>query len=76
MTPTHGYNGKYDRYGRPVRNIRRKQKWTIGQTVNIGFIKGLTIKGMEKINGEDAWILENAKGVRYGFIAHSGLFRI
>jgi hypothetical protein len=50
----------------------KNQTFEIGQTVNIGFVRGLKV--IERINGE--WILESAKGVRYSFVPHNGLCRI
>lgn len=48
------------------------QTFEIGQKVNIGFVRGLTV--VDRVNGE--WILESAKGVRYSFVPHNGLCRI
>lgn len=55
------------------------QKWEIGQKVNVGFMKGLEVIEKVATPGDympDAYILSNAKGVRYEFVPHNGLRRI
>lgn len=51
--------------------------WQIGQKVDIGFVKGLTV-AMKCSGGE--WLLEDrskpAGSAVYSFIAHRGLRRI
>ena len=66
-----GYNGKFDRMGRKVRDSAQ-QSWELGQVVNVGFLKGLTVT--EKHGNES--ILRSAKGVFYSFVPHEGIARL
>ncbi|MBN9534839.1 MAG: hypothetical protein J0H10_15955 [Alphaproteobacteria bacterium] len=73
-----GYNGRFDRQGRKIHG-RASQNWTIGATVNVGFLKNLTVKEKVATPGDyrpDAYILEAASGARYEFVPHCGLSRI
>ncbi len=55
-----------------------KQQWEIGQQVNVGFLKGLTVLAKIMTPGDyapDAYVL--AKGTAYySFVPHNGLTRI
>lgn len=56
-----------------------KQSWEIGQKVNVGFLKNLTV--IEKIPtpgdfAPDAYVLQSNKGVKYEFVPHKGLYKI
>lgn len=55
-----------------------QQKWNIGDKVNVGFMKGLTVLAIrsEKDGMPDIYELVSSKGVRYDFIPHNGLTRI
>ena len=57
---------------------KQRQKWEIGQSVNVGFLKGLkVIQAVTVIDGlPDIYTLEAASGARYEFIPHNGLHRI
>lgn len=68
-----GYNGRFDRYGRPVR-ASAKQEWAIGNVVNVGFLKGLTITSFNP--GSSEYTLVSAKGKKYGFQPHLGIFAL
>ena len=48
------------------------QNWAIGQTVNVGFIRGLLIIAKDP----QGWILQSAKGQRYLFVPHCGISKI
>lgn len=48
-----------------------KQKWSVGQTVNIGFMKGLTVKAA-LATGE--YLVSNAASTKlYSFTPHDGI---
>jgi len=58
---------------------KSKQNWKIGATVNVGFLKGLTVKDIVLTPHDwqpDEYILESDKGIRYSFVPHIGLCRI
>lgn len=67
-----GYNGKYDRCGRPLRDSA-KQEWAIGNLVNVGFLKGLEVT--EK-RGNGDYVLKSAKGKFYAFQPHMGIYAL
>jgi len=55
-----------------------KQTWEIGQTVNVGFLKGLTVLAKIATPGDyapDAYILTRGTAF-YSFIPHNGLSKI
>ena len=55
-----------------------KQKWEIGQQVNVGFLKGLTVVAKVLTPGDyapDAYVL--TRGAKfYSFVPHNGLMQI
>lgn len=56
-----------------------KQEWEIGQKVNVGFLKGLTVTKKVATPGDympDAYELVSDKGVRYEFVPHNGIHRL
>ena len=60
----------------PITNT--KQNWEIGATVKVGFLS-LKVVGFKATPGghdPDEYELESAKGVRYIFSPHNGLYRI
>jgi len=67
-----GYNGKFDKRGNLIRN-GASQSWNIGDSVNVGFVKGLTVRSKD---ADGSYTLESAKGVFYSFEPHGGLFRL
>ncbi len=55
-----------------------KQTWEIGQQVNVGFLKGLTVLAKVMTPGDyapDAYVLARAASF-YSFVPHNGLTRI
>ena len=57
---------------------KSKQVWEIGQQVNVGFLKGLTVLAKIPTPGDyapDAYILTKGT-VFYSFIPHNGLSKI
>jgi hypothetical protein len=55
---------------------KRRQDWSIGQTVSVGFLRDLTvISEPDPIDG-DYYGLMARTGVLYGFRPHDGLFRL
>ena len=66
-----GFNDHFDRLGRAIRQ-RATQAWVVGQTVNVGFLKGLTIT--EDCNG--FYRLQAQNGNRYEFEPHFGIRRV
>ena len=55
---------------------RSKQNWTIGNKVNIGFLKGLEIVSIELTPGDslpDIYHLISGTGIKYAFTPHNGL---
>ena len=71
MSINGGYNGRFNRHGDLVRN-KAKQEWVVGAQVNVGFIKGLTVR--EKRH--DGWLLETGKGKFYVFEPHMGIYAL
>jgi hypothetical protein len=60
-------------------NTPAKQDWTVGQIVNVGFIKGLTVVEKVATPGDyrpDVYVLSAANGRRYEFTPNFGLARI
>jgi len=55
-----------------------KQSWNVGDKVNIGFIKGLTVLSVraEKAGLPDIYTLEGKESRLYEFIPHNGITRI
>ena len=49
-----------------------KQVWAVGSTVNVGFVRGLTITART----EDGWLLRDASGRRYAHSHDFGLERL
>ncbi len=80
----HAYNSIYEQRssGSPDRGHvmikNSKQAWVIGQQVNVGFLKGLTVLAAIATPGDyapDAYVL--ARGASfYSFVPHNGLTRI
>jgi len=56
-----------------------KQKWEVGQSVNVGFLRGLTVLAKVPTPGDyapDAYILRNPSNlVMYKFVPHNGISR-
>lgn len=58
--------------------MHKNRSWEVGDTVNIGFMKGLTILEKVPTPGDyaaDAYILISKTGVKYRFVPHQGLTR-
>jgi hypothetical protein len=58
---------------------RSNQKWEVGQKVNVGFMRNLTVLEKVPTPGDyapDAYILESDKGVKYEFVPHKGISKI
>lgn len=55
-----------------------KQSWGIGDKVNIGFMKGLTVLSIMAVKDgmPDIYTLEGKEGKLYEFIPHNGITRI
>ncbi len=57
-----------------------KQRWEIGQTVSVGFVRNLVVKAAIPTPGDfapDAYILTNAAGTQfYQFVPHNGLQKL
>jgi hypothetical protein len=54
------------------------QNWTIGSTVNVGFLKGLKVLAKIPTPGDyapDAYALQASNGNFYRFVPHNGLTR-
>jgi len=70
-----GGGGPYNGYAAP----RAKQRWEVGQVVNVGFIKGLVVKARVLTPGDgrpDIWALWQPSTNRfYQFQPHLGLTR-
>lgn len=56
----------------------QNKNWDVGASVNIGFMKNLTVVAVrsEKDGMPDIYTLQNSKGVRYEFIPHYGIHKI
>jgi hypothetical protein len=54
---------------------RSKQSWAVGATVKVGFMGGLTVKGIRQVKDglPDYYLLEAANGKHYQFVPHNGL---
>lgn len=58
---------------------RAKQTWAVGQIVNVGFVKHLTVMARIPTPGDyrpDIWRLISANGTVYEFTPHFGLQKI
>jgi hypothetical protein len=49
------------------------QDWSLGALVNVGFLKGLRVLAK---NEDGSYVLESAKGARYSFEPHQGIFAL
>lgn len=71
-----GGGGLYNGYAAP----RAKQRWEVGQVVNVGFIRGLVVKARVLTPGDgrpDIWALWHPSTNRfYQFQPHLGLARV
>lgn len=74
--PRVGGGGLYNGYGSP----RAKQRWDVGQVVNVGFVRGLVVKARVLTPGDgrpDIWALWQPSTNRfYQFQPHLGLSRV
>lgn len=55
-----------------------KQKWTVGQTVKVGFVSGLEVVAVVPTPGDsapDAYILSRNQQL-YSFVPHKGLSKV
>lgn len=76
FTPTGGFNTKYSRNGKPLR-ARATQAWSIGNVVDVGFVKDLLIVGK---NWDGSWRLigkpdEHGMSQAYSQEAHKGIVK-
>ncbi len=58
---------------------RTKQNWTIGQRVNVGFVRNLLVVAIVPTPGNyapDEYVLRADNGREYRFTPHLGLERI
>jgi len=59
--------------------MANKQNWNIGDTVNVGFIKGLTVVEKVATPGDyrpDLYVLHQPNNDRwYSFVPHNGISR-
>ncbi len=62
--------GLYNGYSTP----RAKQRWEVGQVVNVGFIKGLVVKGRNSDGSYALW--QPSTNRRYEFTPHLGISRV
>jgi len=56
-----------------------KQVWAVGQIVNVGFLKNLTVMERIPTPGDyrpDVWRLIGANGAEYEFTPHCGIARV
>lgn len=71
-----GGGGLYNGYAPP----RAKQRWEVGQVVNVGFLRGLVVKARVATPGDhrpDIWALWQPSTHRfYQFQPHLGLTRV
>jgi len=71
-----GGGGLYNGYATP----RAKQRWEVGQVVNVSFVKGLVVKARVATPGDcrpDIWALWQPSTNRfYQFQPHLGLSRV
>jgi len=72
-----GFNGLRDRQGNPIR-FKGDQGWLPGRKVNVGFMKGLNVEGMQTAGGghEASYILTNDAGEVYSFVPNRGISRL
>ena len=60
--------------------MKQKQNWTVGQSVNVGFLRGLVVLARIATPGNgapDEYALADANGARYyRFTPHRGLSRV
>ncbi len=58
--------------------IHSKQKWEVGDKVNIGFMKDLEVESVKAIKDgmPDIYTLKASNGKKYEFIPHNGLYAI
>lgn len=74
--PRIGGGGLYNGHGSP----RAKQRWEVGQVVNVGFVRGLVVKARVLTPGDgrpDIWALWQPSTNRfYQFQPHLGLSRV
>lgn len=57
---------------------RSRQRWDIGQRVNVGFLRNLEVTDIEPTPGDykpDRYHLVSDAGVRYTFTPHHGIER-
>ena len=54
------------------------QNWEVGQRINVGFLKGLTVIRVDAIKDykPDIYTLQSDKGILYQFTPHWGIRRI
>lgn len=59
-------------------SVNKNKDWSIGQLVNIGFMKNLEVVSVraEKDYMPDIYTLKSTKGKMYEFIPHNGLFSL
>jgi hypothetical protein len=60
-------------------HARAKQTWAVGQIVNVGFVKNLTVMEHIPTPGDyrpDVWRLLSRTGTEYEFTPHFGLKKI
>ena len=61
-----------------INAARSKQDWSIGSTVNVGFLK-LKITAIVPTPNDgmpDEYLLESSNGKEYSFVPHHGLTRL
>jgi len=54
--------------------LRRRQDWSVGEIVNVGFVRGLMVVRLG--TKTTPTLLVSAKGVSYEFEPHCGLTRV
>ena len=62
-----------------INRNRTNQTWEVGNTVNVGFLKGLLVVAKVPTPGDyapDAYLLMSEKKALYSFVPHKGLVRI
>lgn len=71
-----GYNGLFERQGRPIR-FKAEQDWQPGNTVNVGFVKGLKVEGVQAATKDRDGAFIATKGEQvYAFTPHQGLTKL
>lgn len=61
----------------PIQNS--KQNWNVGDTVKVGFMKGLKVLRLIPTPGDyapDEYLLQNQSGSLYSFVPHKGLTKV